>query len=81
MVVIVYFLKFLLFIYVSFPATPVADGSSQARDQIRTEAMTYATVAAMAHCTGPRIEPAPSQRQAGSLTHCTIMGTPVIIDF
>ena len=27
------------------------------------------------------IKPAPSQRQAGSLTHCTTVGTPEIVSF
>ena len=31
------------------------------------------------HCKGPRIEPAPPQRPARSLTHCTTAGSPGII--
>ena len=30
----------------------------------------------LTHCTGLGIEPAPAQRQAESLTHCTMAGTP-----
>lgn len=56
--------------------------SFQARDQIPAGAATHTTAAAksraLPHCAGLGIEPAPPQRRARSLTHCTTMGTPNI---
>ena len=76
--------SFLLSLHPTSSASPVASGSSQAREQIQARAATYAAArcsntGSLTHCARLGVKLAPPQRQAGSLVHCTRAGTPLAL--
>ena len=73
-----HFHQWLFFFFFFFPFSSACTpyGSSWARDWIQTRAATYTP-----QLQRLGIQPGPSQRQAGSSTHCTTARTHLVISF
>ena len=71
-------LLYLVFKFIFFLATPEANGSSQARNVSCSRNLCHScsNAGSLTHYAGLGIQLATPQRQAGSLTHCTMAGTP-----
>ena len=72
-------IAFFFFSFFFFLATPMAYGSSWARDQTQTVAT--AVPDPLSHYARPGIEPALPQREARSLIHCTTAESPKMTFF